>query len=144
MSTFNYAGYEQQRRNVETDYAAKQAAGDYGRFVAQQRGAGRTADLTRGFERGWGKQAAGWGARHSTGPNVNSGFYQRAMQDYLGQYQRDQNSLNMDLAGEQQGFNMQAAQLETEKQRALADMELQKQREIAALAANIQAIRPLV
>lgn len=140
----NYAAYEQQRRNIESDYSAKQASGDYGRFVAQQRGATRVGDLAKGFRKGWGQNATQWGSRGQTGGNVRSGFYQKAMQTYLGDFQQSQNSLNQELANEQHGFDLQSTQWAAERQRALAQLELQKQQEIAQLAQNIQAVRPLV
>lgn len=140
----DYGWYEQQRRNVETDTSAKQAANDYGRFVAQQRGSRSVGDLYRNFQNGWGKNASAAGARGMTGGNVRSGFYQKAMQNYLGDYQRNSNDLQQNLATEQHQFNLTQTQLETERQRALAELEYRKQQEIASLATNIQAIRPMI
>lgn len=137
----DYAGYQQQSRNINTDYAAKLAANDYARTIAQQRGSRQIGDLTRGWSTGYPKFAASWGQRGAR-PGVNSGFYQQAMQSYVGDYQRGRNDLQQNLTTEQNQYNMTQTQLEAERQRALADLELQKQREIAALAANIQAARP--
>lgn len=140
----DYGWYEQQRRNVETDHSAKQAANDYGRFAAQQRGSRDVASAYRGFQKGWGQNASQAGARGMTGGQVNSGFYQKAMQSYLGDYQRSSNELQQNLASEQRQFDTTQTQMETERQRALAELEYKKQQEIAALATNIQAIRPLI
>lgn len=140
----DYAGYDTQRRNINTDYAAKTAAGDYGRFVAQQRGSRQVGDLSQQFQRGYPKLAADWGARGQTGPRVQSGFYQQAMQQYLGDQQQSQARLGQDLANEQNGMQLSQAGLDAERARALADLEMQKQREIAALAQNIAAVRPSI
>jgi len=138
------AGYELQRRNLDSDYAAKTAAGNYGRFVAQQRGARTVGDLARQFTRGWPKVASSWGARGMTGPNVGSGFYQQAMQNYLGDYQRTLNDTNQDIANQNQQFDLDQASNDAAYQRAIADLEAQKTRDIANLAQNIQAIKPSI
>lgn len=140
----DYAGYQTQQRNINTDYAAKTAAGDYGRFVAQQRGSRQVGDLTQQFARGYPKFAATWGARGMTGPNVQSGFYQAAMQQHLGDYQQSQARLGQDLADEQNGMQLSQASLDAQRAQALADLEMQKQREIASLAQNIAAVKPSI
>lgn len=136
------SAYERQRREVNTSYAANTAANEYGRFVAQQRGARMAGDGQRNFGRGWPKQAAGWGQRGHNGARVNSGFYQNAMQNYVADYQRQQNDFRQDYANEMTQFDQSAARMEAQRQQALAEIEMDKQRQIAMLAQNIQAIKP--
>lgn len=137
------AGYEQQRRNIETGWSAKTAAGDYGRHVAQQRGSRQIGDLTRGFQQGYPKFASSWGQRGAN-PGMQSGFYQQAMQTYLSDYQRTLNDAQQGIADQTTQANLSQASLDAERSRALADLEMQKQREIAALAQSISAVRPSV
>lgn len=139
----DYAGYERMRRNIMSDYAAKAASNDYGRFVSQQRGSRAIGDLTQNFQRSWAPTVASW-MRRGANPQVNSGFYQQAMQNYVGDYQQRQNDLQQQNAQQDYQFGLSAAQLEAEKQRALAELEAQKQAQIANLAMNIQAIKPYV
>lgn len=139
----DFAGYEVQKRNINTDYAAKTAAADYGRHVAQQRGSRQVGDLTQQFARGYPKLAASWGARGAR-PGIQSGFYQQAMQQYLGDYQQSQSYLGQDLANEQNQMQLSQASLDAQRSQALADLEMQKTREIAQLAQNIQAVRPSI
>lgn len=138
------SGYELQKRNINDDYAAKTAAGNYGRFVAQQRGARTVGDLARNFQRGYGQQVTAYGARGMTGPNVHSGFYQQAMQRYLGDYQQNLNNANQDIANQNSQFDLDQASQDAALQRALGDLELQKTHDIATLAQNIQAIKPSI
>jgi hypothetical protein len=79
-----------------------------------------------------------------TGPNVGSGFYQQAMQNYLGDYQRTLNDTNQDIANQNQQFDLDQASNDAAYQRAIADLEAQKTRDIANLAQNIQAIKPSI
>ncbi len=136
----DYAGYETQARNINTDYAAKTAAAAYGRFVAQQRGSRQLGDAARGFSTGYPKLASSWGTRGAR-PGIQSGFYQQAMQNYLGDYQRNTNDINVGIANDTNAANLAQTSLDTERQRALADLELQKQQAIANLAQNIAAVR---
>lgn len=136
--------YESQRRSVNSRYGAQAAANEYGRFVAQQRTSRQTADNARSFSGGWPKLAAAWGQRGQTGPNVRSGFYQNAMQQYVQQGQRNTNDLLQQYADEQRGFDLSASQYATDRDAALADIEAQKQREIALTAMNIRQLRPII
>ena len=138
----DFSGYETKRRNVESGYAANVAANDYGRHVSQIRGSRQVGDQARGFQRAWPKQVSGWGGRGHTGPNVQSGFYRKAMQNYVGDYQRTRNDTMQDLANEQTQFGLTDARMDAERQQALADIEFQKQSEIAQLAQNIAAVQP--
>lgn len=136
----NFAGYQQRTNTENQQYGAKSAAGDYGRFVAQQRGSRQVGDMARQFQTGYPKLAASWGQRGAR-PGINSGFYQQAMQQYLGDQQRQQSYLSQDLANEQNQFGLTQASLDAQHQSALSDIDFQKQQEIAALAQNISAVR---
>lgn len=137
-------GYERARRATNVRAGHQLAANEYGRFTAQQRGSRQVADLARGHERAWPKMSAGWGARGHTGGNVKSGFYEQAMQDYVGDHQRNRNTLLDGLQQEQHQFGLTATSIEAERERALAEIEQQKQQQIALLAQAIQSIRPSI
>lgn len=137
-------GFERSRRATNVQAGHQLAANEYGRFVAQQRGAKKIGELARGHQRAWPKMASAWGARGHTGGNVRSGFYQQAMSDYVGDYQRNRNELTDGLQQEQHQFGMNQTRIESERERALAEIEQQKQTQIALLAQAIQGIKPSV
>ena len=135
MPTGGYADagyYESQRRNVNTDYAAQMAANTYSRFLSKQRGERDLGDMTRGFKREFPSFSASFGQRGLTGGGVNSGSMQRAMGNYIGDYNRQYSRSRQDLTGQLQQFDLQGAQLGAQRQNALRDIETQKAREIAS------------
>ena len=138
------AQYESARRSVNTQWSAKRAANEYGRHVAQQRGSRQVGDNAREFGRAWPKFSAGWGKRGHTAPGMKSGFYQKAMSNYLGDHQRNTNTLLDGIQQEQQQFELSGSRMDADRDRALADIEMEKQRAIALLAQNIQAVKPSI
>lgn len=136
------SAYERSRRSINTSFNQSTAANELGRTVSQQRGARQQGDQARSFRNGWAPQASRWGNRGHTGAGVKSGFYQQAMQDYVGGYQRQRSSTLQDLANEQNSYAMNQSNLTAQKDQALAELELDKQKQIALLAQNMQAIKP--
>jgi hypothetical protein len=139
---YDNSGYQASRRAIQQDYDAKTIAGDYGRSQGQQRHTRNQGAMTKKFKSGWGKNAAGWGAKGHTGSGIKSGFYQQAMTDYASGYQQDRTRAIQDYQDEQNQFGIQQQRFEAERQNALAELEARKRMEIAMLAENIQAIGP--
>ena len=136
--------YERQRRTTEDQYVANQATNEYSRFLSQQRGQRQIGDYARQFSRSWPRFTAGWGQRGMAGGGVQSGAYQRAMQNYVGDYGRQRSQYMQDYADEQRGFDLAAARYQTERDRTLADIEAAKQMEIARAAVNIRELQPII
>lgn len=133
--------YEAARRSANQEFEQKTAANSYGRFVAQQRGNRQLGDMERSWGRQYPKFGAKWGARGHTGGGVNSGFYKRAMQDFVGDYGRARNRAQEGLDHTLHGFDMKQTQYQNDHQAALADIQMREQTDIALLAQAIQAVR---
>lgn len=134
--------YERQRRGINDEYTSKAATNAYSRFISQQRGERGIADYQRDFRRAIPSYTASYGRRGLTGGGVQSGVYQNAMRNYVGDYGQN---LNRMYADQQQGlnqFDLQGADLTAQRDRALADMEAEKAREIAMAASYLSALKP--
>lgn len=136
------AQYESQRRGIEDQYSAQSNANTFGRYVGQQRFARDQSTRNLAYQRGYSPMAAGLGRRNLAGPNVQSGIFQRAMQNYVGDYTRDSGYAQQDQDFNDQQFVGNQANYEAARQRALADLEQQQQQAIAEAALQIQALKP--
>jgi hypothetical protein len=135
--------FERRRRGIDDDYAAKRTANEFGRFTSQQRFHRDYGAFTRDFQRRFPNFNAGFGRRGLTGPNVQSGVHQRAMQDFVGDHTRQGAERQQDFQSEQTQFDQSAASFEAARQRALADLEAEKAAAMAQAALEIQGLRPL-
>lgn len=136
--------YESQRRGIQSQYAAQMAANTYGRFASQQRGQRELNDMSRGFKQGFGNYSAQFGQRGMAGPGIQSGVMQRAMGNYLGDYNRQYARGQQDLTEQLRQFDLQRTQLTADRDVALSDLKLQKAREIAFAAQNIEALKQIL
>ena len=133
--------YESLNRGINQEYAAGMAANTYSQTLARNRG-NRQLDLMQSqFQRGVPGFTSQFGARGFGGGGVRSGVMQRAMSNYLGDFQRDYSNAQNDLTDSLRQYDLEAAQLGAQRTSALADIQLQKQREIAFAAQNIEALR---
>jgi len=135
------SAFERQRRALTDDYAAKRASNTFGRFVSQQGFQRNQGTNQRNFQRGYGGMAGGWGRRGMTGGKVQSGFWRKALDDYVGDYTRNQGYAQQDYDTQVNQFNNTDAQLDASYQRSLADIEAEKAQLIANTALNIQALK---
>lgn len=133
--------YESLQRGINQDYAAGMAANTYGQTLARNRGNRGLNLMQSEFRRGVPGFTSTFAQRGFGGGGVRSGVMQRAMSDYLGDFQRDYSGARNDLTDQLRQFDLQAAQLGSQRTSALADLQLQKQREIAFAAQNIEALR---
>jgi hypothetical protein len=134
--------YERQRRGIDEDYAAKSATNAYSRFLSQQRGDRAISDYTQGFQRSVPNLTAAYGHRGLTGGGVRSGVYGKAMQNYVGDYQRNLSRQQADQATGLRQYDLSEAQLASARDKALSDMETDKAKEIANAASYLAALKP--
>jgi hypothetical protein len=133
-----------QQRSVQNDYAAKTAANTFSRGLAQQRGARNIFDFKQNFGRQMPSFTAGYAQRGMTGPGVQSGVYQQAMQNFVGDHTRGLGRLTEDNFNTNREFDMNQSRFDAEKSSAFADLEARKAELIARTALGIQAVRPLM
>lgn len=135
--------FEAGRRQINDEYAGKQAANEFGRFVGQQRTNRQIGDFKTDFGRGQGRFMGGMARRGLTGGGVRSGAFQQALQQRAGDYTRDLGRMQQDQGMALQQSQLESANIDRWRNDALADLEAQKQREIALAALNIKAIKPM-
>jgi hypothetical protein len=136
--------YESLNRGVNQEYAAGMAANTYSQTLARNRGNRDLSLMQSTFKRGVPGFTSQFGQRGLGGGGIKSGVMQRAMGNYLGDYQRNYSSAENDLTDSLRQYDLQAAQLGAQRTSALADIQLQKSREIAFAAQNIEALRGIM
>jgi hypothetical protein len=136
--------YEGLRRGVEQEYAAGMAGNTYSQTLARNRGNRDLNLMQTSFRRDVPSFTAGFGQRGFGGGGVRSGVMQRAMGNYLGDYQRAYSGAQADLTDSLRQYDLTAAQMGAQRTSSLADIELQKAREIAFAAQNIEALRGIL
>jgi hypothetical protein len=141
MAAIDTSLYERQRRNIGEQYSRQAAINALGRFNAQQRGNRQIADYTQNFQRQTPRFTASYGRRGLTGGGVRSGVYQKALQNYVGDYNQGLNRSYADLQGELNQYDLNAAQLQSDYQRGLTDLEIDKAKEIANAAQYLNALK---
>lgn len=130
--------YSSAKRNINNDFAAKRSANTFSQTLSQRRGTRQQSDFTSGFKRQVPSFTAGFANRGLGG----SGVYQRAMQQFTGDYARDLGRMQEDQFSEQAQFGMNDAALVNERDRVLGDLELDKANQIAMTAMGINGLRP--
>lgn len=133
--------YEAQRRSINNNYTQQSATNAYSRFLSQQRGERTIGDYTRDFKRNLPGVTAQYGKRGLAGGGVQSGVYQNAMRNYVGDYQNQYNRYQADMTNETNQFDLNQANLQAQRDQAIADMEVEKARAIAQAAQYLDALR---
>ena len=134
--------FEARRRQIDQGANEQLQRNTFDRNVGQQRFARNTADRRRSFGRQYGGVAAGFGRRGLAGPGVQSGVHQNAMQQFVGDFARDQGYAQQDQDFADQNYVNSGASIEAARRQALADLEIEKQNAIAQAALEIAAARP--
>lgn len=132
--------FEQRKRAAAGQRDATLAQNAYSRFLSQQRGTRKIADLDRGMTRGLEKFGASYGRRGLR----NSGIFNQAQADYAQSWTQQRQDVNDQLndVARQLDFGDQGAwgsYYSTE-----ADLEAQKQAQIMATAAQLEQFRPFM
>lgn len=140
MDSSYTSAYNKNVRSVNDDFAAKRAANTFSRSLSARQGARKLTDFTQGFRR----QVPQFQANYANRGLANSGIYQRALQNFTGDYSRDLSRMYEDQAADRYQFDMNDATMVSERDRVLADLEMEKARQIAMTAQNINALRPFM
>lgn len=141
MSFVDPSVYEQQKSAVTRQYGQQSAMNALGRFVSQQRGDRGIADYTQNFQRQTPKFTASYARRGLAGGGRQSGVYNNAMRNYVGDYSQGLNRQYADQQNEMNTFDLNQANYGADQQTALADIETNKAREIANAAQYLTALK---
>lgn len=141
MTTIDPSVYEAKRRGINDQYTSQSATNAYSRFLSQQRGERTIGDYTQDFKRALPGYSAGYGKRGLAGGGVQSGVYQNAMRNYVGDYGQNVNRLYADQQSQLNQYDLGQADLTAQRDRAMADLEVDKATQIANAASYLQALR---
>jgi hypothetical protein len=133
--------FEARRRGYTENYAAQAAANQYSRTLSQQRGARQRQDALRQYERAQPQLVRAYSQRNLVSPNVRSGIFSRAMQEFAGERARGLSDFDMGQAEQMRGFDLEDARLLQQYRQMLGDLEADKAREIADAARQLFAFR---
>lgn len=133
--------YEARRRGYTENYAAQAAANQYSRTLSQQRGSRARQQALRQYEQAQPQLVRAYSQRNLVSPNVRSGIFSRAMQEFAGERARGLSDFDMAQAEQMRGFDLEDARLLQQYRQMLGDMESDKAREIADAARQLFAFR---
>lgn len=140
MDANQLSGYQNQRRNLTSDFAARRSQNTFGRANARRDGARREQDTRRQFQRDAPRVTQNYASRGLG----SSGVYQRALQNYTGDYSRNLARQTEDRYARDQQFDLNDTQYRAEYDRQLGELDLLKAQQIAQTAAGITGLRPLM
>ena len=115
--TIDSGYYESLRRGVEQEYAAGMAGNTYSQTLARNRGNRNLSLMQSEFQRGVPSFTSTF-AQRGFGGGVRSGVMQRAMSNYLTDYQRNYTNAQQDLT------NARARQITSQRDRVIASYTL--------------------
>jgi hypothetical protein len=133
--------YEARRRNIAEGYAATASANQYSRTLSQQRGARQRQAALRQYETAQPQLVRAYSQRNLVAPNVRSGIFNRAMQEFASERARNLSEFDLGQQEQLRGFDLEDARLLQQYRSALGDLESEKAREIADAARQLFAFR---
>lgn len=144
MAEFDYLGYNQRKRAATGSYGAKAAQNAYAQFLSQQRGSRKKFDLKQQYEKQAPKLVSSYAKRGLAGPGVQSGVYERGLQEFGQQNVRDLADLANSQDEEMNQLRLQDAQNRADYDMEIAQLEAEKQAAIAQAAATLSAFKPFL
>lgn len=133
--------FEARRRAYTQNYAASGAANAYARMLGQQRGARARTQMREQYQQAQPQLVRGLTRRGLYGPNVRSGLFNRAMQDFARQQTRQMAEFEQEQTAQQRQFDLEEQRLLEQYRQYLADLEAEKARQIASDAQELYAFR---
>lgn len=144
MAEFDYLGYNQRKRAATGSYGAKAAQNAYAQFLSQQRGSRKKFDIQQQYEKQAPKIVSSYAKRGLAGPGVQSGVYERGLQEFGQQNVRDLSDLANAQDEEMNQLRLQDAQARADYDMEIAQLEMEKQAAIAQAAATLSAFKPFL
>jgi len=141
VMAYDASQYESRRRGYTEGYAATAAANQYSRTLSQQRGTRARQNALRQYEQAAPRLVRGYSQRNLVSPNVRSGIFNRAMQDFGSERVRGMSDFDMGQSEQMRGYDLEDARLLQQYRAQLGDLEQDKAREIADAARQLFAFR---
>lgn len=144
MAGFDYTGYNQRKRAALGSYGAKTAQNAYAQFLSQQRGSRKKFDIQQQYEKQTPKVVGAYTRRGLAGPGVQSGVYERGLQDFASQNLTDLNDAQLAMDNQAAQSRLDDAQARADYDAEIAQLEAEKQASIAQAAATLAAFKPFL
>lgn len=144
MSDFDYMGFNQRKRAATGQYGARAAQNAYAQFLSQQRGARKKFDFGQQTEKMAPQVVTSFTKRGLAGPGVQSGVYERGLQDFATERTRGLADIEREQNEELQTMKLQDAQDRADYDAQIAALEAEKQNAIAQAAATLTAFKPFL
>jgi len=141
VMAYDASQYESRRRGYTEGYAATASANQYSRTLAQQRGSRARQNALRQYQQATPELVRGYSQRNLVSPNVRSGIFNRAMQEFGSERARNMSDFDMGQSEQMRGYDLEDARLLQQFRSQLGDMEQDKAREIADAARQLFAYR---
>ena len=141
MSSFDPSIFEQRRRGLLRNYSADSAMNSYQRFLSQRRGERNIFDAQRGFEQQTPRVVSSFSRRGLVGPNVRSGVFSKAMQQWDADRVRQLSRMREDAQSEGWEYDRRGRDLASQYEDALLDLDLEKYRQIQEDAMRLLQMR---
>ena len=129
--------FEASRRAAQGTFASQSAMNEYARFLANQSGARQLGDFQRDVRKQLPRLTSGFGQRGLRAPGVRSGIFNKALQSFGGDVQRQQSRFQEDLANQERDFDLRQSGFQSAYEQSVADIEAEKAREIANAASGL-------
>ena len=127
---YDPSAYEARRRSYIQNYASTGAMEAYKNFLSQQRGQRDLAELNRQYDAGTPQFVAGYGRRNLIAPNVRSGIFNKAFQDFAQQRVRSLADVQRTMAEQAGQYDLGRAMATDTLNQQLLDLEAEKARAI--------------
>lgn len=138
---YDASAFEARRRNLMDQYASTGASNAYSNFLSQQRGQRNLADMAKGYEKALPQVRTSYVKRGMYGPNVQSGAFRKALQDFAQERISQTAQAQQDLAQQQAMFDLGQAQLGANYKIGLQDLEAEKAKQIEQDALELMRLR---
>jgi hypothetical protein len=138
---YNPSAFEARRRGLVENYGATGAMNAYSNFLSKQRGNRDLVTLNQNFDKQAPQMVAGYGRRNLVSPNIRSGAFAKAMQDFAKNRVQQISELQRSLDEQNYGFGLQENQARTQFNSSLAELEADKAQQIQDDAQNILKYR---
>ena len=135
--------YQSARRQIRYNTNQQLNTNAYARTISQQRGNRQLSDYRRDWTRSVPQYGASYAQRGLAGPGVRSGVYQKAYNQFLGDYARSLGRMQTDYGTEMNQFKTNQANIIAQREQALADVQAAKARNISLAGLYLKNLRPL-
>ena len=134
---YNPAQYEARRRGYTQQFASTGAMNAYANYLGNQRGSRQRQDIVKQYAQAQPRVVEAYSQRGLQGPNVQSGLFAQAMQEFAQQRATSLGDWGAEQTNSQRLYDLQESQREEAFRNQLADMESEKAQTIAQAARQL-------